>query len=89
MICPDCDGVMQKAAIQHEDLSGWIVGWLCDCPYDHEAIKITVHAADDWTTPVLLEAADNAERMDNSNIQNNADMVASMRHQVREDNAMD
>ena len=55
MTCPDCGGEMTKAAIQCEDLSGWVVGWLCDCkPCDN--VELTIHAARDWTAGVLLDA---------------------------------
>lgn len=35
-VCPDCGTAMVKAHVQMEDGSGWVVGWLCECPHDGE-----------------------------------------------------
>jgi hypothetical protein len=51
MICPDCNKEMTKTAIQCSDLSGWMVGWLCEC--NKEDVELTIHAKDDWTPEVI------------------------------------
>jgi len=53
MVCPDCGAKMTKAAIQCSDLSGWMVGWLCDCAKD--TAELTIYAAKDWTAEVFTE----------------------------------
>ena len=56
MICPDCNEKMVKTKIQCEDMSGWMVGWLCDCESRHPDIELTIHAARDWTAGQIAEA---------------------------------
>lgn len=51
--CPDCGKNMIKTAIQLEDLSGWIVGWTCECLHDEENVELHIHAGKDWTAAVL------------------------------------
>jgi len=55
MTCPHCREEMIKAAIQCEDLSGWCVGWLCECDENEENVELTIHAGRDWTVDILLE----------------------------------
>ena len=54
MTCPHCGDEMLKTAIQCEDLSGWLVGWLCECDKDDERIELTIHAGMDWMASILL-----------------------------------
>lgn len=53
MICPDCGDEMTKTAIQHEDCSGWFVGWLCSCPDTHEKIALAIYSEKDWTAEII------------------------------------
>ena len=59
MICPDCGAKMMKTAIQHDDCSGWMVGWLCECEKDDESIELVIHAAKDWTAEILSKQRGN------------------------------
>ena len=55
MKCPDCGKEMTKAKIQCEDLSGWMVGWLCDCDPNHKDIELVVHSERDWTSEKMAQ----------------------------------
>ena len=51
MICPDCGAKMIKTAIECDDCSGWMVGWLCECnKYD---VELTIYSEKDWTAEVI------------------------------------
>ena len=54
MTCPDCGEPMVKAEIQHEDLSGWSVGWLCDCEHGDPDIELHIWSANDWTAETQI-----------------------------------
>lgn len=56
MRCPHCGAECVKEAIQAEDLSGWYVGWMCECPHDDPDVEIVVHASKDWTASLLGDA---------------------------------
>ena len=56
MRCPHCGVECVKEAIQAEDLSGWYVGWMCECAYDEDHVEIVVHASKDWTASILGDA---------------------------------
>lgn len=49
---------MVKTAIQCEDLSGWMVGWICGCSEDHPEIELVVHAERDWTAEIVTSMLD-------------------------------
>lgn len=54
-VCPHCGAEMVKEAIQLSDLSGWTVGWSCECTEDEEHIEVFVHADRDWTAAILYD----------------------------------
>lgn len=58
MICSDCGAEMTKSKIQCEDMSGWMMGWLCDCDPDGEFDEplLTVWSEKDWTAEQMIEA---------------------------------
>lgn len=80
--CPDCGIEMIKIAIQTEDMTGWMVGWLCECPHDYEDMSITIYASRDWTAVPLLNLAENAERQEEP-LRDNNEMVRFMAERVR------
>ena len=59
MICPDCNTEMVKSKIECHDLSGWMVGWLCECKEDNENIQVTIHSDRDWTADQIVGSLEN------------------------------
>lgn len=82
MICPDCDVPLIKTAIQCADLSGWYVGWICDCEHNREDVRITIHAGADWTARPLLDIQEGVERVE-AEVQMDIDMVNLMINECR------
>lgn len=54
MTCPHCGAEMIKEAIQLEDCSGWVVGWICECEPEEEHIQVHIYAGKNWAITQLM-----------------------------------
>ena len=71
MRCPDCGDEMVKSAVQVSDMSGWHVGWLCNCEVEEqfETIDLFIHAAGSSVGEVF-DAVDCLEYEEEEDVEN-------------------